>query len=141
LQDAPTHERYTAALSEFGLVNVALGQDWLAAAERALTSPLSTSAPFAETGHLTPERPVAVGYRLELVRGRRLAVDVSYDTPEPGRLFIDLFEFRENRPPARVGGAEPGQLSFEFDVRRTGTYVLRLQPELSVPSRRAICSK
>jgi hypothetical protein len=57
-------------------------------------------------------------------------VDVSYDTPEPGRLFIDLFEFRENRPPARVGGAEPGQLSFEFDVRRTGTYVLRLQPEL-----------
>lgn len=46
LQDAPTHERYTAALSEFGLHNVALGQDWLSEAQRALTSPLPAPAPF-----------------------------------------------------------------------------------------------
>ena len=130
LKDAPTHERYTAALSEFGLDRVALGQDWLAAASSALTQPLVASSPFAEKGHLPPERPTAVGYRLELARGRRFAIEVVYETPEPGRLFIDLFELREGEPPRRVGGAEPGATSFEYDVRWTGAHVLRLQPEL-----------
>jgi hypothetical protein len=50
--------------------------------------------------------------------------------PEPGRLFIDLFELREGQEPRRVGGAEPGALRFEYDVRWTGPHVLRLQPEL-----------
>jgi murein DD-endopeptidase MepM/ murein hydrolase activator NlpD len=130
LKDAPTHERYTAALSEFGLDQVALGQDWLAAASLALTQPLVASTPFAEKGYLPPERPTAVGYRLELARGRRFAIDVVYDTPEPGRLFIDLFEVQDGQQPRRVGGAEPGETRFEYDVRRTGAHVLRLQPEL-----------
>lgn len=130
LQDAPTHERYTAALSEFGLDRVALGQDWLAAAAAAIAQPVPANTPFAEKGHLSAERPVAVGYSIELTRGRRFSIELQYDTPEPGRLFIDLFEVRESEPPRRVGGAEPGQTSFDFDVRRTGTYVLRLQPEL-----------
>jgi murein DD-endopeptidase MepM/ murein hydrolase activator NlpD len=130
LQDAPTHERYTAALSEFGLDRVALGQDWLAAAAQALSQPLVAATPFAEEGHLSPERPTAVGYRLDLTRGRRLAIDVAYTTPEPGRLFVELFELRDGQAPRRVGGAEPGLTSFEYDVRWTGPHVLRLQPEL-----------
>lgn len=130
LRDAPTHERYTAALSEFGLDRVALGQDWLAAASLALTQPLIAGTPFAEKGHLPPERPTAVGYRLDLARGRRFAIEVVYDTPEPGRLFIDLFELREGQPPRRVGGAGPSETRFEYDVRWTGAHVLRLQPEL-----------
>lgn len=130
LEDAPTHERYTAALSAFGLDQVALGRDWLAAAEAALTKPLVATGSFAEEGFLPPERPTAVGYRIELTRGRRLAIDIAYDTPEPGRLFIDLFELREGQPPRRVGGAGPGTTSFTHDVRWTGPHVLRLQPEL-----------
>jgi murein DD-endopeptidase MepM/ murein hydrolase activator NlpD len=130
LKDAATHERYSAALSDFGLDNVALGRDWLTAASQALSQPLVASTPFAEEGHLPPERPTAVGYRLELTRGRKFAIEITYDTPEPGRLFIDLFELREGQEPRRVGGAEPGATSFERDVRWTGPHVLRLQPEL-----------
>ncbi len=130
LQDAPTHERYTAALSEFGLDKVALGQDWLAAAGRALSEPFEAKTPFSESGFFPGDRPTAVGYRLELIRGRRLAIDLTFESNEPGRLFVDLFELREGRPPRRVGGAEPGALSFEYDVRWSGPHVLRLQPEL-----------
>lgn len=130
LQDAPTHERYTSALSEFGLDKVALGQDWLTAASRALTEPFQAKTPFIESGFFPGDHPTAVGYRLDLVRGRRLAIDLTFESNEPGRLFVDLFELRDDRPPRRVGGAEPGALSFEHDVRWTGPYVLRLQPEL-----------
>ena len=70
LQDAPTHERYTAALSEFGLDKTALGQDWLAAASQALANPIPTSLPFRESGYLPPADPSAIGYAFELRRGR-----------------------------------------------------------------------
>jgi len=130
LQDTPTHERYAAALSEFGLDRVALGRDWLEAAARALDQPLPASLPFSETGYLPADRPSAVAYRLELRRGRRLAIDVQFESAVPARLFVDLFEQREGQPPRRIGGTEPGASSFEYDVRRDGLYLLRLQPEL-----------
>jgi len=130
LQDTPTHERYAAALGEFGLDRVALGRDWLDAAARALEKPLPASLPFSETGYLAPDRPSAIAYRLELRRGRRLAIDVRFESAEPARLFVDLFEDREDQPPRRVSGTEPGATSFEYDVRRDGQYLLRLQPEL-----------
>ena len=65
LKDAPTHERYARALEEFGLDNVALGRDWLAASARALAAPRPATPPFEETGYIAPETPVAIAYRLE----------------------------------------------------------------------------
>jgi murein DD-endopeptidase MepM/ murein hydrolase activator NlpD len=130
LTEAPTHERYTAALSEFGLDKTALGQDWLRAARVALESPIATTLPFREEGYLPPASPSAVAYRFELRRGRRLVVDVTFDAAAASRVYVDLFEEREGQPPSRVGGAEPGQLSFAFEARRDGVYILRLQPEL-----------
>ncbi len=130
LQVAATHERYGAALKETGLDATALGRDWLAEADRALTEPFAASTPFIESGVFPADRPTAVAYRLELVRGRRLSVDITFDSNEPGRLFVDLFQERDGQPPRRVGGADPGAWSFEYDVRSTGTYIVRLQPEL-----------
>jgi murein DD-endopeptidase MepM/ murein hydrolase activator NlpD len=130
LQDAPTHERYTAALSEFGLDKTAIGQDWLAAANKALANPIPTSLPFRESGYLAPSDPSAIGYAFELRRGRRLVIDVAFETATPARLYVDLFETRADEPPRRVSGTEPGQLSFTYEARRDGLHILRLQPEL-----------
>ena len=130
LKDAPTHERYSEALEDFGLTGVALGRDWLQAAARALETPVPASSPFAEAGYFGRERPAAVAYSLELRRGRRLVIDVRFESAEPARLFVDLFERRDQATPRRVAGLEPGATGFEYDVRRDGTYVLRLQPEL-----------
>jgi murein DD-endopeptidase MepM/ murein hydrolase activator NlpD len=130
LKDAPTHERYSRALEEFGLDNVALGRDWLAAAARALAEPRPATLPFEETGYLAAGTPGAVGYRLDLRKGRRLSVVVTFESSQPSRFFVDLFEHRDDDEPRRVSGLEPGQTAFEYDVRRDGVYLLRLQPEL-----------
>ena len=58
--DAPTRAEYERSLKEFGLTRASLGRDWIAAAERALTSPVATSLPFRETGYLAPDSPNAV---------------------------------------------------------------------------------
>lgn len=130
LKDAPTHERYAEALEDFGLDSVALGRDWLAAAAQALAAPRPATLPFTETGYLASDKPAAVAYRLELRKGRRLAVEATFESSEPSRFFVDLFEQRDDDGPRRVSGLEPGQTSFEYEVRRDGVYLLRLQPEL-----------
>ena len=130
LKDAPTHERYSRALEEFGLDNVALGRDWLAAAARALAEPRPATLPFEETGYIAADKPVAIAYRFDLRKGRRLSVAVTFESSQPSRFFVDLFEDRDDDEPRRVSGLEPGQTTFEYDVRRDGVYLLRLQPEL-----------
>ena len=124
-----THAEYAGTLRELGLDQVAYGRDWIAAAARALERPVTVSLPFAEHGHLAAEAPGAAGFRFELERGRRLVVDVAFESSDAGRLFVDLFEMREDGP-RRAGGLKPGETVLEHDVRWTGPYVLRLQPEI-----------
>ena len=125
-----THAEYASALTELGFDQVALGRDWLASATRALEQPVAVSLPFSESGYLAPDRPAAVAFRFDLPRGRRLAIEVAFESAQPARLFVDLFELRDEQPPRRVAGLVPGQRLLEHDVRWTGAHVLRLQPEL-----------
>ncbi len=130
LTEAPTHERYTAALSEFGLDKTALGQDWLREADAALAQPIDVALPFSETGYLAPNEPAAIGYRFELRRGRRFVIDVALETTEPTRLFIDLFEVVEGREPRLVASTAPDERHLDYQARRDTIHVLRVQPEL-----------
>ena len=125
-----SHAEYSAALTELGLDQVALGRDWIAAATHALARPVAIALPFSETGYLAPEEPGAVAYRFDVERGRRLAIEVTFESAQPARLFVDLFELREEGPPRRVAGLDPRQRLLEHDVRWTGPHLLRLQPEL-----------
>jgi hypothetical protein len=125
-----THAEYAEALEEIGFDQVALGRDWLTAASQALHQPVAVTLPFSETGYLAPDEPAAVGFRFDVERGRRLSIDVLFESSEPARLFVDLFELRDGQSPRRVAGLDPGQRLLEHDVRWTGAHVLRLQPEL-----------
>jgi murein DD-endopeptidase MepM/ murein hydrolase activator NlpD len=125
-----THAGYTETLVELGLDQVAYGRDWLAAAARALERPVPVTLPFAEHGYLAADVPGAVGFRFDLDRGRRLVIDITWESTDGGRLFVDLFELRDEEPPRRVDGLAPGETTLEHDVRRTGPYVLRVQPEI-----------
>ena len=106
-----------------------MGRAWLGAGQMALTEPVEVRSPLRETGFFTAETPSAVGYRLDLTRGRTLDVDVRFESPEPARLFVDLFELREGQP-RLVASLGSDTTSFRHEVRRDGVYLLRLQPEL-----------
>ena len=124
------YEEYVATLDRTGLDETALGEDWIRAGDQALTRAVSARLPFRETGYFPPETPAAVAYRLELRRGRTLAIDIGFDTARPGRIFVDLFIQRDTNPPERVASLGKEDSALSYDVRRDGTYLLRLQPEL-----------
>lgn len=124
------YERYLATLRQAGLDQTALGRDWVRAGETSLAHPVLATLPFRETGYFSPDSPAAAAYRMELRRGRQLAVDVAFESAEPARVFVDLFELNADAPPRRVAALSPDARTLSFDVDRDGTYVLRIQPEL-----------
>jgi len=122
------HERYADGLRTASLDQTALGRDWLRAGEAALASAVAVSLPFREAGYF-PTEAAAAAYQFDLQRGRRLTVDVSFDSLDGGQLFVDLFEHREGDVPRRVESLTDGT-TLTYDVPRDGRYLLRLQPEL-----------
>jgi murein DD-endopeptidase MepM/ murein hydrolase activator NlpD len=106
-----------------------MGRAWLSAGQAALVEPVEVRSPLRETGYFTAEAPSAVGYRLDLTRGRTLDVDVQFESREPARLFVDLFELRDGQAKL-VASLTHDSTGFRHEVRRDGTYLLRLQPEL-----------
>jgi hypothetical protein len=106
--------------------------DWLAAATRALQQPVAVSVPFVEEALVDPARPSSLGYAVTLARGQTLTVQVSVATDTPGRVFVDLFEPNTNRLSTSrpVASAPEDQTELSHEAQRSGTYLLRVQPEL-----------
>ncbi|MXW17057.1 MAG: M23 family metallopeptidase [Gemmatimonadetes bacterium] len=132
-RDLTPHETYQAQLADAGLAETALGKDWTLAGESALEDATTIALPFQETGHITPERPSAVGYRISIPRGRKLTFEVSLDSSEDTRLFIDLFRVpaNEEEDPFRpVFSSDSVSRTFTHEPWRGGDFVLRVQPEL-----------
>lgn len=124
------HEAYLLGLSEAGLTSSALGQAWMAAAREALEHPLVLEPPYQEEGFFAQEEPAALGYRFPLRRGQRLTVTLELNGGD-ARLFVDLFRAAPDtlRPPVHILSPEPGA-PLVFEPRRSGEYLVRIQPEL-----------
>ncbi|HSL71202.1 MAG TPA: M23 family metallopeptidase [Longimicrobiales bacterium] len=126
------HQAYARGLAQAGLTETALGREWLGAAQAALAAPVRVSLPIQESGYLAPDRPRAVAYQVHLARGRRITLQAEL-TPHPGALlFIDVFAVPESPGDSldHQLAADSGSRSLAFEPRRTGDYVIRLQPEL-----------
>ena len=71
--DSP-YEEYLGRLRGSGLDQTAMGRDWVRAGEVALAAAAVARTPFLETGYFPAHTPGAVAWRLELRRGRTLAI-------------------------------------------------------------------
>src|SRR5687767_8041354 len=89
LMTAPSpHEKYVDGLRRNALSSTALARDFLNAADAAIAQPLAVALPMRESGYFAADRPTAVAYRMELQRGRRLSVEVTFETMEAAQLFV-----------------------------------------------------
>lgn len=131
-RDLTPYEAYHARLNVAGLGESALARDWETAGRVALAAPLPVALPYAEQGYITPDAPEAAGYGFRLERGRRLTVEVSVDSGEPARVFVDLFRVPADPadPMRPVFSSESPVEAFSHEPWRGGEFILRLQPEL-----------
>lgn len=124
--------RYASRLASAGLETSALAQDWLAAGDRALSTPHNLVLPFRETAYVDAARPAAIAYRMTLGRGRVLVVDVSFESTAMGRLFVDLFREPVGQlpNPSPIASLDDDATTLRFEITDDGTYLLRVQAEL-----------
>ena len=136
---ATAYDRYTRALIEAGLDSTALGQEWLAASDSALRTPLSAALPALEVGTYTRTEARAVAYRFSLKDGQQVTVGMRADGL-PARLYLDLFQVTDDTLPRFIHRATAvaltpldsaaAKLSLRHEASEDADYVLRLQPEL-----------
>ena len=125
-EDASPHARYRAALDGAGLLATEAGRAWAAAADSAVARALPVALPHHEVAFTDPAVPAALAWRVDLPRGRVLALAVTAGAAP----FVDLFRLRTGDPePAFVAAADStGALRHEADADET--LVVRVQPRL-----------
>jgi murein DD-endopeptidase MepM/ murein hydrolase activator NlpD len=124
------HEQYEGKLSDAGLDNTAKGRQWLEASKKALEAPQIITLPYNQEGYFTADRPRALGLQFKAQMGERLIFTFTRKEAARFRLYADLFK-QEGSDPTPLISADTTSSQFSFDVEETGTYVLRLQPELN----------
>ena len=131
-RDLTPYEAYRESLAQAGLSETALGRDWILAGSAAVDAAAPVSLPFQEEGYITAEAPTAMAYRITVPRGRRLTADVTLDTEDGTRVFVDLFRVAagDEDPPRPIISTDSVPGTFVHEPWREGDFILRLQPEL-----------
>ncbi len=131
-RDMTPYEAYQQSLTDAGLVDAALGRDWLAAGRVAVDAAAPITLPFEEEGFITAEDPGAMAYRISIGRGQKLTAEVTLDSDDGTRLFVDLFRLpaSEGDPPRPIYSSESSPGTFVHEPWRGGDFILRVQPEL-----------
>jgi murein DD-endopeptidase MepM/ murein hydrolase activator NlpD len=131
------HQAYGHSLAQARLTESALGQEWLAAAERALASPVVVDVEYDGEGRFDAGAAVAWGYRITGRPGQRLAAVIRTTATERVEVFIDLFRLDggnrvhvASAAPLPVGAAAGAEQRIEWQVLEPTDYVVRIQPEL-----------
>jgi murein DD-endopeptidase MepM/ murein hydrolase activator NlpD len=141
VQPLSPHERYARALESADLDQTAIGRAWNAVATTALEQAHPVRAPFSTEGTFNAAAPSATAWRFVIARGRRIEIDVEWDSDQ-GDVFIDLFRLKpEATRPAEAGRHDEGryermasasakQRTLHYEPADDGEYVVRVQPEL-----------
>lgn len=123
------HEKYKAGLAAAGLSATRLGTLWQAAADGSLAQPLRISIPYQETGYFEMDRPQAAGYLFSAKQGELLTINVANNPQKGFLLFTELWQVNGNDK-RLLEGTDTTTQSIQFEVKKTGEYLVRIQPEL-----------
>lgn len=125
-------EAYAGGLRAAGLDATALGRDWIAAGDGALRSPVPVDLPHRETTYFPADSAIALGYRIEGLRGRRITATITIVGVDRARVFADVYQVARDPAdaPRLVATLDSTETTFSWEPRRDGEFVFRLQPEL-----------
>jgi peptidoglycan LD-endopeptidase LytH len=131
-RDLTPYEAYQESLADAGLAETALAREWLTAGRTAVDAAVPVSLPFEEEGFITAEEPGAMAYRISIGRGQKLTAEISLNSEDGTKVFVDLFRVpgSQSDPPRPVFSSDSIPTVLVHEPWRGGDYILRLQPEL-----------
>ncbi|RYF83557.1 MAG: M23 family metallopeptidase, partial [Chitinophagaceae bacterium] len=123
-------EKYEDKLEASGLENTPEGRQWLAASERALHSPVVINLPYRQAGNFSLERPQALGLKFSAKQGERLHFDFDKKDSASFVLYAELYKQDATGKATLLQSPDTNTSEFNYDVPESGTYVLKIQPQL-----------
>ena len=130
LKAGSPHQQYERKLVTAGLNQTSMGNLWINKATAILQKALTISLPYQETGYFAADKVEATAFRFTLQRGQKLQVKLNKKPIEGFIVYADFWEVKENGEFKLIAAADSVGNSLEADASNTGTYILRLQPEL-----------
>lgn len=124
------HEAYQRKLVSAGLDKTAMGISWISAADESLQKALTITIPFRETGYFAADRIPASSYKFTATRGQKLNISLTKNPADQFMIYMDLWELADNSTPKLLASADTLGKTLQLELKTTGTYLLRLQPEL-----------
>lgn len=131
-QPVDSHQRYTEALQSLGIGDSAVASQWVESAEEALQEPTPVLPPVTETVYFDPREGEAAAFEFPVPRGQEVEITIDTDVQQ---YFADIYrianEMQGNRleSPVHVASSS-GEGRIVFVPRRSGRYLLRVQPEI-----------
>jgi murein DD-endopeptidase MepM/ murein hydrolase activator NlpD len=124
------HDQYAKRIKEAGLDKTAMGAQWLSEAEKALQNPQSVVLPYKEMGYFSSDHPRAVGLNFNAKRGEKLLFEIERNPIRNFALFTELWKVEDDGERSMLLSFDTAQTKHQYEVDETGTYLIRLQPEL-----------
>ncbi|MEM1324748.1 MAG: hypothetical protein AAGI23_02280 [Bacteroidota bacterium] len=138
LFNTSSYERYVTSLKKAGMAETSMGEDWLAAGARALTDTNYVNIPLDEIAYFASNRIDAKSYRFELEKGRNMEVEIK-TFPRDLLLFIDLFEYSADTDKyIFVPIQKTDDRTYTYNIKQSGEFVLRVQPQILTGGRYGI---
>ncbi|MXV50638.1 peptidoglycan DD-metalloendopeptidase family protein [Pedobacter sp. HMF7647] len=123
------HEIYGNKIKNAGLQQTAMGRQWFQAADNSLNKPLKIQIPYKETGYFASDRINATALQFNATRGEKLTFSLAKNPATDFSVFMDIWR-QEANDRSLMASADTSGKVLELEIKRTGTYLLRLQPEL-----------
>jgi murein DD-endopeptidase MepM/ murein hydrolase activator NlpD len=124
------HDTYAQRLKDAGLDRSAMGSAWLKKSETSVTNALNIDIPYKEAGYFSAEKTPATALRFSAQRGQKLHINLTKKPAQNFAIYIDLLEERDASERRVIASADTIGLKLDYEVKRTGKYILRLHPEL-----------
>ncbi len=120
-------ERYLHQLAQSGIGQTILGKSWVEAGANALKNPLKLEIPTAVRGAFKSKSVQANAWQLSLQKGATLYVALRWESQDSSRVFLEIIEGQSMQE--ELSATSLDQV-IEFEAEETGTYFIRIQPEL-----------
>jgi murein DD-endopeptidase MepM/ murein hydrolase activator NlpD/SH3-like domain-containing protein len=124
------HDAYGQRLKDAGLDRTAMGGAWLQTANQAPVKALSITVPYKETGYFAADKIQSSVLRFDAKRGQKLHIALSKQPEFNFDIYVDIFQEQPGGTPKLAASADTSGLRLDYEVPKSGSYLLRLQPEL-----------
>ena len=126
---ATPHEQYQKKLVNVGLDKTAMGAAWLNAATMSTQKALNINIPYKENGYFAADKVPATAYKFTVTKGQKLNIKLNKTPSGAALIYIDVW-YSTDQSQKLIASADTLNNPIVFDIDETGTYLIRLQPEL-----------